>query len=124
MELVTSVVLGALFLLAGASKIAAGPSWIDQARGLGVPPVIAAPVPWVEIVLGALLTSQVAPIPAAIVAGTLLIAFTALMLIQMAKGNRPPCACFGGWSAQPIGAWHLVRNVAMLALAVVIIVVA
>jgi hypothetical protein len=34
---VASVVVGVAFVVAGASKLAAGPSWPVQARGLGAP---------------------------------------------------------------------------------------
>lgn len=118
---VASIVLGGLFLLAGASKIAAGDSWPAQARGLGAPAVVVPIVPWGEIALGAVLVGQVAPVPAAIVALVLLAAFTVLIVVRLAQGRRPPCACFGAWSAKPIGPGHLARNAAMAALAVVVI---
>jgi len=48
----------------------------------------------------------------------LLLLFTALISKRLSEGRRPPCACFGAWSAKPIGPEHLARNAALLVLAV------
>jgi hypothetical protein len=37
---------------------------------------------------------------------------------HLVAGRRPECACFGAWSAKPIGVGHVVRNGVLLALAV------
>jgi uncharacterized membrane protein YphA (DoxX/SURF4 family) len=119
---VASVLLGVAFLAAGGSKIAAGESWPEQARGLGAPKIAVPLMPWIEIVLGAVLVVQVARVPAALLALFLLLAFTALIGRRLSQGEHPPCACFGAWSSKPIGAGHLARNGALIALAVVAIV--
>jgi hypothetical protein len=121
--LLAAIVLGALFLFAGASKIALGPAWTEQAAELGAPRAVAPVVPWLEIVLGALLISQVAQVPVVLAAIAVLTVFTVLIVVRLAQGRRPPCACFGTWSARPIGPWHVVRNLAMIALGVVAVVV-
>jgi uncharacterized membrane protein YphA (DoxX/SURF4 family) len=113
-----SVVVGVVFLVAGASKIAAGPEWPVQARGLGAPAVTIPLVPWIEVAIGAVLVVQVARQPAAFAATAMLVVFTVLILIQLAQGRRPPCACFGAWSAKPLGAGHVARNVALIALSI------
>lgn len=113
-----AVVLGAVFLVAGASKIAAGPDWTVQAKGLGAPTVTIPVVPWVEIALGGLLVAQVQRPLASLAALALLVVFTVLIGTQLAKGRRPPCACFGAWSAKPLGAGHLARNVGLMVLGV------
>ena len=51
---------------------------------------------------------------------TLLI-FTGLIARRLAQGRHPPCACFGAWSAKPLGPGHLVRNGVLIVLAVVTI---
>lgn len=119
--LVASIALGGLFLLAGASKIAAATAWPRQALDLGAPAFVIPLVPWAEIAVGALLVSQLAPVVVAGVAIVILVAFTVLIGGQLARGRRPPCACFGAWSATPIGPWHIARNVGMIALAVITI---
>ena len=55
---------------------------------------------------------------AGLVALLLLGSFTALIVRRLAEGKRPPCACFGAWSAKPLGAGHVVRNGALIVLAV------
>ena len=114
---IAAVIVGIAFLAAGASKIAAGPAWGSQARGLGAPALVVPFVPWIELVIGALLVAQVARSLAAVAAFVLLAVFTALIAYRLAQGERPPCACFGAWSAKPIGPSNIVRNLALMALA-------
>ncbi len=117
-SLIASIVLGAAFVLAGASKLAAGPSWAAQARGLGAPSITVGVVPWFELALGAALVVQLAEPYPALVAIAVLLLFTALIVRRLIEGRRPPCACFGAWSARPIGGGHLVRNTVLLGLGV------
>lgn len=117
--LVASILLGVVFLASGGSKIAAGPAWPEQARGLGAPSFVVPLLPWFEIVLGAVLVMQLAPVPAAAIALVVLVAFTALIVRRLAQGQHPPCACFGTWSTKPLGRGHVVRNVGFIVLAVV-----
>lgn len=114
--LVASILLGLVFLVSGGSKIAAGPAWPEQARGLGAPTFVVPLLPWVEIVLGAVLVMQLTPVPAAATALLVLVAFTALIVRRLSQGRHPPCACFGAWSAKPLGSSHVARNVGFMAL--------
>jgi uncharacterized membrane protein YphA (DoxX/SURF4 family) len=118
LRLVTSIALGLVMCAAGASKIRMGRGWIDQGRNLGAPPAVLPVVPWVEIVIGALLIAQVATAAVSIVALIVLQIFTLLIVVNLGRGHRPVCACFGSWSAKPLGWGHVVRNVAFMALAV------
>jgi uncharacterized membrane protein YphA (DoxX/SURF4 family) len=121
---VAEVVLGGVFLLAGASKVVARREWPAQAAQLGAPDVVAPLVPWWEIVVGALLVVGVASPWPAVAAGATLVAFTALLMRLIARGEHPPCACFGGFSARPIGWGHVARNAVFLGLAVTAVVAA
>ena len=116
--LVASILLGFVFLVSGASKIAAGPAWPEQARGLGAPSFVVPVLPWFEIVLGAVLVMQVVPVLAAVTALVVLVLFTALIVRRLAQGQHPPCACFGTLSTKPLGRGHVIRNVGFMALAV------
>lgn len=116
---VAALLLGAAFVLAGAAKLAAGRIWPVQAAALGAPSWSAGPLPWVELVLGAVLISNVVRRPAAILALALLIAFSSLVIARLREGRHPPCACFGAWTARPLGPGHLVRNGLLVVLAVV-----
>ncbi len=118
---VAAVVLGIAFVVAGASKLALGAAWPTQARDLGAPAWTAPLVPWLELAVGAALVVQVArPVPA-VGAGVLLVVFTVMIVRLLARGQHPACACFGAWSAKPIGVGHVIRNVCLLTLAVVAI---
>jgi len=114
--------LGIAFLAAGAAKVASGPLWAQQAEAIGAPRVAVAVVPPLEIVLGALLCTRVAPAVVAVMALALLAMFTTLIMVRLAQGKRPPCACFGSWSARPLGWRHLLRNGVLMALAVVVLI--
>ena len=116
---VAAILLGAAFVLAGASKLAAGSAWPAQAAGLGAPTWSVAPLPWVELGLGAILVSNLVRRPAAIVALVLLLVFSSLVIARLREGRHPPCACFGAWSARPLGPGHLVRNGVLVVLAIV-----
>jgi uncharacterized membrane protein YphA (DoxX/SURF4 family) len=117
--LVASILLGLVFLVSGASKLAAGPAWPEQARALGAPSFVVPVLPWFELVLGAVLVMQLAPTLAAAAALVVLVGFTALLLRRLAEGRHPPCACFGAWSSKPLGRGHVVRNLGFIALAAV-----
>ena len=114
---VASIVLGAVFLASGAAKIASGDAWPAQARDLGVAPVLVPAVPWSELALGGLLVSQAAPVVAAGIALVVLVAFTGLIVLQLSRGRHPACACFGAWSAKPLGRGHVARNAGFMVLA-------
>lgn len=122
LPVLASFVLAAVFLLAGASKIAAGPQWPVQATGLGAPGFVIPLVPWIEICIGAVLAVQIARRPAAAAAFVMLVVFTVLIVRMLAQGRRPPCACFGAWSAKPLGAGHVVRNAALIVMALIALV--
>jgi hypothetical protein len=51
----------------------------------------------------------------------LLVAFTALLMVRLLQGRRPPCACFGALSSKPIGWGNVARNAVFLALAAVVL---
>lgn len=85
---------------------------------MGVATVVAAVVPFVELLLGALLLVQFQRHAVAWAAVGLFVLFTALIALRLAQGQRPPCACFGSLSVRPIGPGHLVRNAAFIAIAV------
>lgn len=116
--LVASILLGLAFLVAGGSKLAAGQAWSHQAAELGAPKLLVPLLPWLELALGGALVVQLAKPFAAIAALALLVAFSVLIALRLSQGRRPVCACFGAWSAKPIGPPHLLRNGALIALGI------
>jgi uncharacterized membrane protein YphA (DoxX/SURF4 family) len=115
------VVVGAALMSAGFFKLRDGAAWPRQAAEMGVGRSLASVVPWVELILGAATAAQIFRPWPAVAAGLLLLVFTVLIVIRILDGSRPPCACFGSRSNQPLGASHLVRNFVLLALAAVAI---
>lgn len=118
MSAAAAAVLGAVFLLAAVAKLAGTGDWVLQAAGLGVPRPVALVVPYVEAAIGALLVVQLERRVVAVVAVAVLLSFTAAVGAQLARGRRPPCACFGAWSARPVGPATIARNLALVALGV------
>jgi len=113
-----AVVTGLVFLASSVTKLASPVAWRAQAGELGVPAAVAAAVPYAEAILAAWLLVQWHRAVAGWVAVGVLLVFTALLAVRLAQGRRPPCACFGSWSAKPIGLRHLLRNAAFIAVAV------
>lgn len=120
MIVAVGVVLGLVFIFAAMAKVSSPRQWQAQAADLGVPRAVAIVVPFVEAVVGALLVTQLARHVVAIVAAAMLLAFTALLVVRLLQGRRPPCACFGALTARPIGWSNVVRNACFFALAVLI----
>jgi len=114
---VAAVLLGVVFLVAGASKLAAGQGWREAARLLGSPTWLAPIVPWLELAVGALLIVQLWRTVVALVALAMLVVFTIAIAVKMRDQRRPSCACFGAWSESEIGVGHLVRNAILMILA-------
>ena len=114
-----ALVLGVVLLASGALKVAGWGVWRAQADELSVPRWAAAAVPVLELVLGALLVVNLGRPVTAVLAAVLLTAFTALLVRLLLDGRRPPCNCFGSLSRRPIGWGSVVRNLVLLALAVV-----
>jgi Methylamine utilisation protein MauE len=115
------VVAGAL-VIAAVQKLRSGTELRGQLVGFGVParltPAVAVALPAAELVVGASLVA----VPFSSVPGwcavALLVAFTGVIAVNLARGQRVPCPCFGAASAQPLSAAAIARNGWLLALAV------
>ena len=116
-HVVARIALGVVFVVAGASKVASGPAWPRQAAQLGARPALARAVPWFELIVGALVVVGIARPWPAIVAFAALLLFTGVLVRALRRGQRPPCACFGAWSASPLAWHHVARNAAFATLA-------
>lgn len=111
---VAAFLLGLIFLLAGASKLAAGRAWPVQARELGAPAIVIPVLPWVELAVGAALIAQVGEPWVAALAVLMLMGFTILIAMRIIEGRDPECACFGAWSSTPVGPKHIIRNAVLM----------
>lgn len=124
LRIISSIALGGVMCFAGGSKLRMGRGWREQANGMGAPIWTAPFVPWIEIVLGALLVAQILTALLAFLTLVLLVAFTWLIVKNLRAGQHPMCACFGAWSAAPLGRDHVVRNVALIAVGAIAFVTA
>jgi hypothetical protein len=110
-------VLGIVLLISSVAKLSSG-TWPAQAAALHAPRWAVPVVPGLELILGATLVSGLGYPFTPLATVILLVAFSALLVGNLAAGRRPPCACFGARSTRPIGPLTLLRNVGLLALAV------
>lgn len=116
---VASVVLGGVLVVAGVAKLAGGRQWAMQVSALGVDARLVAPVPWIEIVVGAVVATRLAHPLGPLAAVALLATFTVWLVVQLARGVAAPCACFGGIARRPMSWRDVARNLALLALAAI-----
>src|ERR1019366_10132460 len=123
--LVTRVLLAAVFVVAGWGKLADPKGSRESMDDFGVPhslgPLLAFLLPLAE------LASAIALIPVASAwwgaAGVLalLVLFMAAIGVNLARGRRPNCHCFGQLHSAPVGWKTLARNTVLSALAVLVL---
>jgi len=112
--LTSRLLLAAVFLLAGASKLLDPLGLRKALRGFGLPPALARPMvvllPVLELaVAGALIPARLAWYGAR-GALALLAVFMIAVGIAMIRGRKPDCHCFGQLHSAPVGWPTLVRN--------------
>ena len=130
------LVLGGIFVYLGAVKAADPVAFLKLARQFDVittPPalnVIAAVLPWFEIVCGALLLLGIKPRAAALLQFILLLGFTALVVIRALAihrtGGVPFCAIHfdcGCGTGEVLVCMKLIENLCLLVLAGMIVLV-
>jgi uncharacterized membrane protein YphA (DoxX/SURF4 family) len=118
---VAGIAIGLVLATAGVLKLVEGPGWLKQAADMDVSRPVAQLVPYVEIVIGALLVARLFTPWPAVAALALLATFTFVIVRRLRDGSRPPCACFGSRSKRPLGAYHVLRNVVLVLVTVVVV---
>lgn len=120
-------IVASLFLGSGLLKLRDRSAFASAVDGFAVLPgpvrsLAAVAVPVGEVAIGALvlLSSGRLLVAAAWLAAAALAAFTVLVGVTLARGERPSCHCFGAVSPEPLSSWTLARNVALLALGVLV----
>lgn len=120
---VARLLVGGVFVFAGMSKLALphGEVVAQLQQYTVIPrlviPLIAAVLPWVEVLSGAALLIGFLTTLAAWLVGVQLVSFCLLMLVVLATGIQiEDCGCFGslGWTETPLQV--LLRDLVMLAL--------
>ncbi len=77
--------------------------------------------PYIELALGALLVLGLLTRLAAVGAVLLFVAFTALVIYDLTRGQQQSCHCFGRISAERLTPIAVVRNLFLLGLSVVVL---
>ncbi len=113
---IAAIVVGAVFLLAGASKVVNMSQWLRDANSQAVWKPVAVVIPFVELILGGCLVGlPVSPIVLGL-STALLLVFTAFLIAQIRVSSDVPCACFGSFLRRPPSGKDVLRNVAFMAL--------
>lgn len=111
--------LAAVFVIAAVSKLRDLEGTRKSVVSFGVPESIASAfsiaLPLVEIVATAMLLMVATSWFGAIAVTALLVGFTIVITVQLAKGAEPDCHCFGQLSAEKIGISSIFRNAMFLA---------
>lgn len=118
----TRVILFGTFALSAVAKLLAFATTKDSFRELGVPEKLLALTLWSVIVLELLIAvllvvSESFVRLTAIFALVLLITFTMVMIGNLMVGRRPTCACFGTLGPSRIGKGSVMRNLALIGIA-------
>ncbi|CAG0975521.1 thiosulfate dehydrogenase [quinone] large subunit [Phycisphaerales bacterium] len=127
--LLTRLLLGGLFLFAAYVKLRNPVIFRQGVDAFKILPehlsILAAyVVPWTELVAGVLLVLGLWARSAALVIGTMLVAFIAAMVSVLYRGIDAHCSCFGKFEIPcegPVGWCHLVRNGVLVGLAVIVV---
>jgi uncharacterized membrane protein YphA (DoxX/SURF4 family) len=118
---------GVIFIAAALPKIADLASFAGSIHNFHMEPVIpvavvnllAMTIPWIELLAGLALISNVKPRAGAVVYTGLMVVFTVAVVIALARGLSFECGCFGKAGAATLGTKKLLENLGMLALGVV-----
>jgi len=120
-----SLILSAVFLLSGASKLMDRAGSQTAVRDFGVPsvlvPATAMLLPLVELGIACALIPNRTVVWGASAALVLLGIFIAGIVVNMVQGRRPDCHCFGLLHSEPIGWATIARNLLLMLLALMIL---
>lgn len=111
---------GAVFILSGVSKLMSRHSFFVTLRAMPFlsswrARVIVKVLPWTELTIGSALVMGLLSAYAAWAALALLLAFSLIAVVAVARGLDVPCACFGATSRARLSLRTVVKN-ALLAL--------
>ncbi len=123
--LIARLLLAAVFALAGFGKLADEEGSRKVMKSFGVPDALVAPfagfLPWVELLTALALLPLATAWFGGWAALTLLLAFSVGIAVNLAKGNAPDCHCFGQLHSEPVSWKVFVRNLALAAVAALIV---
>jgi peroxiredoxin len=123
--LISRLLLAAVFVASGIAKLFDFPGSRKSMRDFGVPAFLAAPVagllPLAELIFAVLLLLDRWAWWGAAGVAALLALFIVGIGVNLARGRKPNCHCFGQLSSTPVGWTTLVRNFALLALGLLVL---
>lgn len=119
------ITIAAVFALAAVAKFRDPEASLAGATDLGVPapaaPLVARAVPALEGLAAALILLPATSAVGAVLGLVLLAVFTVAVVRVLRSGRVPMCFCFGNQRAAPAGTDTVVRNVALGAMCVVVV---
>src|SRR5919108_2839892 len=119
------LVLAAVFLVAGLAKLADRRGTQQAVIEFGVPRLLAAPLaillPLVELGVAVALVPKTSAWWGGIGALALVAAFVAAIGVNLARGRKPDCHCFGQLHSAPAGWSTLGRNAGLAAVAAFVV---
>ncbi|MDQ6910752.1 MAG: DoxX family membrane protein [Actinomycetota bacterium] len=115
---VCALALAAVFIRAGAAKLARRDQTAESFKALGLPAAhpLALTVPLLELALAVALVAV--PRAGGIASLVVLALFTAVVVRAIASGVTASCNCFGAARAEPVSRKDVVRNLVLAGLAV------
>ncbi len=120
----SQIAIGLLFIVAGLAKIGDAAAFAKQVHNFRIAPVVlenlvAATLPWVELVAGVALLIGLRARAGAVISTSLLAVFTLAIIVAVARGLDIDCGCFGTSDGQGVGLTKIVQNFGMLAVSIV-----
>lgn len=124
-SLAARMLLGIVFLVAGAEKLGALNTFGKSIAAYELLPeqlanIAAMLFVWTEIVVGILLLAGAAVRGSALVTSAMLVAFLVAIISALARGLEIDCGCFAG-TPQPVNWWKVAEDVGLLAAAIFLI---
>ena len=127
-RLAARLVLAVIFAFSGGAKALDSKGTREGVIGFGVPSRLALPMavalPIAEFTTAGLLVWHTTAWWGGLAALVLLAAFSVAIAVNLGRGNRPDCHCFGQIHSAPVSGRMLARNLALAVPAVVLVLVA
>ncbi|MEK6320339.1 MAG: MauE/DoxX family redox-associated membrane protein [Acidobacteriota bacterium] len=125
--LVARVFLALVFGIAGIAKVADASGSRQAIIGFGVPEKLATPLSWclpfAEILIALALIPVTTAWAGSIAAFAMLLMFAAGIAVNLVRGQTPDCHCFGQLHSEPVSWSTFSRNLALVAVAGLIVVI-
>ena len=113
------IILSLVFIFAGLEKIASPAAFSESIVNYKLFPVFlinisAITIPWIEVISGVLLLLGISIKENAVIITSLLIIFTAAVIISIFRGLNIDCGCFGTALGERVGLLKVAENVLLI----------